>query len=283
MAAAWSSGWLSLTWAKTRKAARFTVYAALILSLAFGLAVVIESYRIIREAAFLTSLEPVAPTGNSPGLGTLVTTAPPTAPEETGANVPALAMTQPSVPPPSATSPSNTVPATGPSAPGTGAETTTTGTTTPPSSEATATGPTGQPPTGALGSLDDLTWPATGQVAVAYGWQASATHGDWRMHTGIDVKLADGAPIRAAAAGQVLSVERDLEWAVTVTLAHAGEAATVYANLSGASVKVGDFVAKGETIGRVGASGTLEVADGPHLHFEVRVKGEHTDPKEYLK
>ena len=266
VAAAWRSGGLSLTWARARGAARFTIYAALVVSLAFGLAVVIESYRIIREAAFLTSLEPVNPTGGSPGLGTLVTTSPSDGPKENGANVPALATAQPS---------------------GTGA-------TAPPNSGAappSSSGPTATTPsapsapiaTEALGTLDDLLWPATGPVMAAYGWQASATHGDWRLHTGIDIKVADGAPVRAAAAGQVLSVEKGLEWAVSVALAHDGEAATVYANLSGTSVKVGDFVVKGQTLGRVGPSGTLEVADGPHLHFEVRIKGEHTDPEDYLK
>lgn len=255
------------------------IYATLVLSLAFGLAVVIESYRVIREAAFLSRLEPAKPTGSSPGLGTLLATSPSSA-SEPGAGIPAggeqaASKTAPPSVPALSTAPAPTPAATGGSAS--------------PRDSSTPTGtPTGAPgdssvPSKALDTLDDLGWPVTGRITVAYGWQASNTHSDWRMHTGVDLKAAQDSPVRAAAAGRVVSVERDLDWDVTVTLAHAGQATTVYANLSGALVKAGDVVARGQTIGRVGTGGAQEVADGAHLHFEVRTDGEHTDPKAYLK
>jgi murein DD-endopeptidase MepM/ murein hydrolase activator NlpD len=96
-----------------------------------------------------------------------------------------------------------------------------------------------------------------------------------RMHTGIDFPTASGTPVLAARAG-VVTVTRRLDgYGNTVALKHELGASTVYAHLSAILVKPGDHVVVGQPIGRVGATG---VANGPHLHFELRVRGAAIDP-----
>jgi murein DD-endopeptidase MepM/ murein hydrolase activator NlpD len=96
-----------------------------------------------------------------------------------------------------------------------------------------------------------------------------------RMHTGVDFPAPTGTPVLAARAG-VVTVTRWLHgYGNTVALKHTLGVSTVYAHLSAILVKPGDRVAAGQPIARVGASGS---ATGPHLHFEVRVRGAAVDP-----
>ena len=64
-----------------------------------------------------------------------------------------------------------------------------------------------------------------------------------------------------------------------LVIEHENGFATLYGHLSAIDVEEGDTVKAGEQIGQIGATG---FATGPHLHFEVRVNGQHTDPAEYL-
>ena len=96
-----------------------------------------------------------------------------------------------------------------------------------------------------------------------------------RMHTGIDFPAPTGTPVLAARAG-VVTVGRWLSgYGNTVAIKHELGASTVYAHLSVFLVKPGDRVAVGQPVGHVGATGT---ATGPHLHFELRVRGAAIDP-----
>jgi murein DD-endopeptidase MepM/ murein hydrolase activator NlpD len=97
-----------------------------------------------------------------------------------------------------------------------------------------------------------------------------------RFHTGIDFPAPTGTPVAAAAAGRVTYAGWLVGgWGYVVTLAHDGGVRTMYAHLSRVDVQVGDRVATGAAVGLVGASGH---ADGPHLHFEVRLRGAAVDP-----
>jgi murein DD-endopeptidase MepM/ murein hydrolase activator NlpD len=97
-----------------------------------------------------------------------------------------------------------------------------------------------------------------------------------RFHTGIDFPAPTGTPIAAAGAGQV-TYAGHLEggWGLVVTIAHGTGVRTMYAHLSAIDVKLGARVAAGGRIGLVGATGH---ATGPHLHFEVRLRGAAIDP-----
>lgn len=119
-----------------------------------------------------------------------------------------------------------------------------------------------------------LQWPLSAPLESPFGPRGA------RFHSGIDLAAPAGTPVAAAAAGRV-AYARELAggWGLVVTIAH-GPARTMYAHLSATDVAVGDRVAAGSTIGRVGASGT---ADGPHLHFELRVRGAAVDPLPALR
>jgi peptidoglycan hydrolase-like protein with peptidoglycan-binding domain len=97
-----------------------------------------------------------------------------------------------------------------------------------------------------------------------------------RFHSGIDYPAQRGAPVDAAASGQVIFAGWAAGgWGKLVTLAHASGVRTMYAHLSRVAVRVGQRVVAGQRVGRVGASGH---ASGPHLHFEVRLGGAAVDP-----
>ena len=97
-----------------------------------------------------------------------------------------------------------------------------------------------------------------------------------RFHTGIDYPSARGAPVKASASGRVTFAGWAAGgWGYLVTIAHGDGVSTMYAHLSRVSVRVGQRVSVGQRVGRVGASGR---ATGPHLHFEVRLRGAAVDP-----
>jgi murein DD-endopeptidase MepM/ murein hydrolase activator NlpD len=97
-----------------------------------------------------------------------------------------------------------------------------------------------------------------------------------RFHAGVDFPAATGTAIGAAGAGQVVFAgPSGTGWGKLVVVAHGRGVRTRYAHLSRIVVQVGQRVAAGSTVGRVGATGE---ATGPHLHFEVLVRGANVDP-----
>jgi murein DD-endopeptidase MepM/ murein hydrolase activator NlpD len=97
-----------------------------------------------------------------------------------------------------------------------------------------------------------------------------------RFHSGIDYPGARGTPVTAAASGRVTFAGWSAGgWGYLVTIAHGAGVRTMYSHLSRVGVRVGRQVASGQRIGRIGASGR---ATGPHLHFEVQLRGAAVDP-----
>jgi len=95
------------------------------------------------------------------------------------------------------------------------------------------------------------------------------------FHTGVDFPAAAGTPVAAAGAGCVVSAGFDDGYGLLVVLSHALGVTTWYAHLSRIDVRPGACVAAGARLGAVGATGR---ATGPHLHFEVRLRGAATNP-----
>ena len=122
--------------------------------------------------------------------------------------------------------------------------------------------------------------------AITLGWPLLAPLGDPfgprgdRFHAGIDLPAERGTPVLAAAPGRVTwAGPREGGWGTLVTVAHPGGVRTMYAHLSTIRVRVGDWIAGGTVLGSVGSTGD---ATGPHLHFEVRVRGAAFDPLRVL-
>ncbi len=122
--------------------------------------------------------------------------------------------------------------------------------------------------------------PCSTRVTSRYGNRADPFTGETRYHSGIDIDGYgnDGAPVVAAAAGEVITAQYDSAYGNYVIIDHGGSS-TVYAHMSAIYVSVGQAVSQGETIGAVGATGR---ATGTHLHFEVYVGDSRVDPAQYF-
>lgn len=116
--------------------------------------------------------------------------------------------------------------------------------------------------------------------ASAYGWRLDPFTGERAMHEGVDFVAAPGTPIRAAAAGIVISAALHPQYGNLVEIDHGHELTTRYAHASRLFVKPGQFVRRGQKIAEVGTTGR---STGPHLHFEVRVQGVAQNPNRFLR
>jgi murein DD-endopeptidase MepM/ murein hydrolase activator NlpD len=116
-----------------------------------------------------------------------------------------------------------------------------------------------------------LAWPMTAPVL---GDRFGPRGDGW--HAGIDLPAPMGAPVYAARSGRVVWAGwRDGGWGFLVVVAHGHGERSMYAHLSRIDVRLGVWVGQGVRVGLIGASGD---ATGPHLHFEVRVRGAAVDP-----
>jgi len=116
-----------------------------------------------------------------------------------------------------------------------------------------------------------LAWPLTAPVL---GDRFGPRGAGW--HSGIDLPAPMGAPVYAARSGQVVWAGwRQGGWGFLVVVAHGHGERSMYAHLSRIDVRVGVWVSQGVRVGLIGASGH---ATGPHLHFEVRIRGASVDP-----
>jgi murein DD-endopeptidase MepM/ murein hydrolase activator NlpD len=115
-----------------------------------------------------------------------------------------------------------------------------------------------------------LAWPVTAPLGDGFGPRGN------RFHAGIDLPAVAGTPVVSAASGRVVFAGASGSgWGRMVLVAHGHGVRTRYAHLSRIAVHVGQRVSTGATLGRVGATGE---ATGPHLHFEVLLRGANIDP-----
>lgn len=95
-----------------------------------------------------------------------------------------------------------------------------------------------------------------------------------QKHNGVDIPATEGAPIVAAADGEVVHAGSDVGYGLLVRIDHGGFI-TAYAHLSELSVRDGQTVKQGQRIGLVGSTGS---STGTHLHFEWWERGRHVGP-----
>lgn len=123
----------------------------------------------------------------------------------------------------------------------------------------------------------DFIWPLEGYSSISsyFGYRVHPIFGVTKFHSGIDIPAPSGTPVSAAAEGIVISSGWQGGYGNCVMISHGNGLVTVYGHNSSLKVKVGDYVATGDTISLCGSTG---VSTGSHLHFEVRVNGKPQDP-----
>jgi murein DD-endopeptidase MepM/ murein hydrolase activator NlpD len=114
----------------------------------------------------------------------------------------------------------------------------------------------------------------------AFGWRIDPFTGLSAMHEGLDFAANIGTPIYSAAGGVVVAQEAHPQYGNLVEIDHGNDLLTRYAHLSRSAVKKGDLVKRGQKIAEVGNTGR---STGPHLHFEVLVRGVAQDPQKFLR
>lgn len=121
-----------------------------------------------------------------------------------------------------------------------------------------------------IGSPIRLAWPIRGPLGDRFGPRGN------RFHTGLDFPAPYNAAVTAAGSGRVVRAGWDGGgWGYLVVIRHGYGVRTMYAHLSAVAVRRGQRLVTGELVGRVGSSGT---STGPHLHFELRLRGAAVDP-----
>jgi murein DD-endopeptidase MepM/ murein hydrolase activator NlpD len=118
------------------------------------------------------------------------------------------------------------------------------------------------------------------QQTSPFGARVDPFLGRAAFHGGLDFRDAVGAPIRATAAGEVVTAGWVGGYGNMVEVSHGNGLSTRYGHMSAISVSVGDHVSAGSVVGKLGSTGR---STGPHLHYEVRVDGEAVDPARFLK
>lgn len=118
-------------------------------------------------------------------------------------------------------------------------------------------------------------FPVQGWISSGYGWRRNPFTGKKEFHQAIDIVAPWGTEVKAAARGKVIFAEWKGAYGLMVRINDGHGYYTVYGHLSHILVKKGQWVEKGDIIGRIGSSGR---STGPHLHFEVWLDGKTVNP-----
>jgi len=118
-------------------------------------------------------------------------------------------------------------------------------------------------------------WPTYGKVISSYGPKAGGLHND-----GINIRASQGTPVRASDSGTVVYVGNELTgFGNLILIRHAGGWVSAYGHNRELMVSRGQKVSRGETVAKVGASGSVS---SPQVHFELRKGSRAVDPQKYL-
>lgn len=118
--------------------------------------------------------------------------------------------------------------------------------------------------------------PAKGSITSKYGKRVHPVTGKESFHTGIDIGGSKGNNVVSSLSGKVVSSGwYNNIYGNVVIINHGNNIQTFYAHLDKVLVKKNDIVNAGDVVGKMGTTG---LSTGPHVHFEIRVNGEHVDP-----
>ena len=122
-------------------------------------------------------------------------------------------------------------------------------------------------------------WPVRGQVNSGYGNRASPWLDKSEFHSGLDIGTPVGTPVKSPAPGTVVFAGVNADYGQTLIIDHGNETKSLYGHLSRLRVAVNEKVQRGEVIALTGNTGR---SSGPHLHYEIQVKGQAVNPTSYL-
>ncbi len=122
-------------------------------------------------------------------------------------------------------------------------------------------------------------WPCRGEITSYYGWRTHPIFGTTRYHSGMDIAVDYGTPIKAAAAGTIVYSGWLGGYGNTIMIDHGGGLVSLYAHNNELAVYEGQYVNQGTVVAYAGSTGW---STGPHCHFEARLHGELTEPLDYL-
>lgn len=136
--------------------------------------------------------------------------------------------------------------------------------------------------------LPSFSLPVSGKLSGVHDSELqvfSPTMNDYRVHLGIDILANEDTPVYAVADGTVIQIWEDVRMGQCIAVKHNGDAVSIYKNVSvdlPTGIIEGATVRAGQQIASVGSTAMVEVADEPHLHFEMTVGGLSVDPLEYF-
>lgn len=129
--------------------------------------------------------------------------------------------------------------------------------------------------------------PVEGEISKEYAQENlvySETLQEWVTHSGIDIKADKTTVVKSAEKGTVKTIKNDPRYGLTIVVEHANGYKTVYANLLTSEFVVeGEKVEKGQSLGTVGNTAVFEIADEPHLHFEILKDSMPVNPSDFIK
>ncbi len=137
-------------------------------------------------------------------------------------------------------------------------------------------------------SVTAFVWPVPSKIITTYFHDPDYPYRNLFEHPALDIKAKQSTPIKAAAAGYVGRVKSDGSTSYAyIMIVHGDDLATVYGHISKALVKEGQYINQGDTIALSGGApnqtGSGPLTTGPHLHFEVRLRGIPVNPLSYLQ
>lgn len=118
------------------------------------------------------------------------------------------------------------------------------------------------------------------RITSRYGMRNDPFNGTRKQHKGVDFAGKIGTELMAVAPGRVISAGERSGYGTTVEIDHGLGFTTLYAHMSRIMVSRGDWVRPGTIVGLGGSSGR---STGPHLHYEIRYKGNPFDPEKFVK